>query len=80
VTPLASGRARIPTPGVSPEGPDRRLVSLQEAAVVLGVSVATLRRLVWAGELPVIRLTRRIQLDVRDLDKLIDRRKEGGMR
>jgi excisionase family DNA binding protein len=55
-------------------------VSLQEAAVVLGVSVATLRRLVWAGKLPTVRLTRRVQIDVRDLDRLIQQGKEGGMR
>ena len=57
----------------------RRLLSLKEAAQTLGMSVASTRRLIWAGELPVIRLTRRIQVDVRDLDKLIDRRKEGRM-
>src|SRR5437879_345913 len=49
-------------------GPGRRLVSLQEAAGMLGVSVATLRRLIWAGELSVVRLTRRIQVDLLDLD------------
>ena len=61
-------------------GPGRRLVSLQEAAGVLGVSIATLRRLIWAGKLPIVRLTRRLQIDVRDLDRLIQQGKEGGMR
>jgi hypothetical protein len=55
----------------------RRLLSLKEAAQTLGMSVASTRRLIWAGQLSVIRLTRRIQVDVRDLDKLIDRRREG---
>jgi excisionase family DNA binding protein len=58
-------------------GAGRRLVSLQEAAVVLGVSVATLRRMIWAGKLPIVRLTRRLQVDVRDLDRLVERGKEG---
>lgn len=66
----------VPPPKGSP-GQARRLVSLQEAAGVLGVSVATLRRLIWAGKLPVVRLTRRLQIDVRDLDRLVERGKEG---
>jgi excisionase family DNA binding protein len=81
------GPARETAPPVTPRrtglrdqvrlGPACRLVSLQEAAIVLGVSVATLRRLIWAGKLPIVRLTRRLQVDVRDLDRLIERGKEG---
>jgi excisionase family DNA binding protein len=72
--------ARIPTPDPPQRRSlelTRRLLSLKDAAAVLGVSIATLRRLIWGGELPVVRLTRRIQVDVRDLDRLIDRRREG---
>jgi len=49
---------------------------LKEAAVVLGVSVATVRRLAWSGTLPTVRLTRRLQVDIHDLDRLIERTKE----
>lgn len=61
-------------PGAPPAG--RRLVSLKDAATMLGVSVATVRRLVWTGKLPGVRLTRRLQVDIRDLDQLIERVKD----
>ena len=54
----------------------RRLVTLVEAAEVLHVSVASVRRLVWSGKLPVVKLTRRLLVDVRDLDRLIEGAKE----
>lgn len=57
-------------------GAARRLVSIQEAADFLGVSIASVRRLIWQGQLPVVRLTRRIQIDIHDLNRLIDQRKE----
>jgi excisionase family DNA binding protein len=56
-------------------GPGQRLISLQEAAVVLGVSVASARRLIWTRKLPAVRLTRRLQIDIRDLDRLIEQSK-----
>ncbi len=54
----------------------RRLLTLAEAAELLGLSVASIRRLVWAGKLPVVRLTRRIQIDTRDLERLIQHTKD----
>ena len=65
---------RISSPGVPSKGSlgqTRRLLSLKEAAAVLGTSPATLRRLIWTGKLPAVRLTRRIQVDLRDLERLI---------
>lgn len=46
-----------------------RILRAQQAAELLGISVATLRRLHWAGRLPpVVRLSeRRIGWRVRDL-------------
>ena len=70
---------RLPSPEPRPgtaQGLARRLISLKEAAAVLGVSPASIRRLIWAGTIPTVRLTRRIQVDTRDLDQLIERRKE----
>jgi len=56
----------------------RRLVSLAEAAATLSISIATARRLVQSGKLPATRLSRRVLVDVRDLDRLIERSKQGG--
>ncbi len=70
---------RISSPGASPKGPPgstRRLLSLKEAAAVLGVSPASIRRLIWGGKLPAVRILRRIQVDVRDLDRLIEQTKD----
>ena len=39
---------------------------------MLGLSVASVRRLIWDGKLRAVRLTRRVQVDVRDLDRLVD--------
>jgi len=66
-------------PGVPPKaspGQARRLLSLKEAATLLGVSKVSIRRLIWAGKLPAVRILRRIQIDIWDLDRLIERSKE----
>jgi excisionase family DNA binding protein len=59
-------------------GHPRRLLTLVEAADLLGVSVASVRRLIWRGDLPTVRLTRRVQVDGRDLERLIERAKARG--
>ena len=60
--------------------PYKRLYSLPEAAVYLGRSEWSVRRLIWAGELPSVRAGRRVHVDVRDMDVFIERNKvaEGG--
>jgi len=75
-------RALSPPPGKKPSasGPPHpvaapRLVGVREAAAILNISVAAVRRLVVDGRLPVVRLNRRLLIDVRDLDHLIDRAK-----
>ncbi len=62
---------------------EARLLSANEAAKYLGVSYWTLRELVWSGSLPMVRLPnknggwcRRILIDKRDLDQLIEKSKE----
>jgi excisionase family DNA binding protein len=65
---------RPPSPHA--QGATRRLISLVEAALMLGVSVASVRRLIWQGRLPVVRLTRRIQVDLRDVERLIEQAKD----
>ena len=54
----------------------QRLIGLQEAARLLGLSVGSVRRLIWQGRLPVVRLTRRIQVDLRDVERLIEQAKD----
>ena len=76
---MEHGEHRTNNPSVSPKaspGQVRRLLTLKEAAAVLGTSSATLRRLIWTGKLPAVRLTRRIQVDLRDLERLIDAAKD----
>jgi len=76
---LEHGEHRTPNPGVPPKvspGQARRLLTLNEAAIVLGVSAASVRRLIRAGRLATVRLNRHIRLDIRDLDRLIEQAKE----
>ena len=60
----------------NPTGQSRRLLTVREAAAILGTSTATVRRLVATGKLPVVRLTRRLQIDTRDLERLIEQGKD----
>ena len=49
----------------------RRLYALPDAAGYLGVSVRTVRELIWRGELPQVRIARRVLVDLKDLDAYI---------
>ena len=62
-------------PVAEPGSQRRRLLSLPEASTYLGLSPWTVRELTWKGRLPVVRITRKLLFDVRDLDALIDREK-----
>ena len=53
----------------------KRLYSIPEAATYLGRSTWSVRHLVWAGELPEVRVGGRVHLDVRDMDDFIERHK-----
>lgn len=53
----------------------QRLLSLQDACAVLGVSIKTLRRRIKAGDLPVIRDGRIIRVHPNDLDRYIASRR-----
>ena len=54
----------------------KRLYNLHEAAIYLGRSTWSVRRLIWAGELPTVRAGGRVHLDLRDMDEFIDQHKE----
>ncbi len=56
--------------------PVKRLYTLHEAGIYLGRSVWSVRRLVWAGELPAVRARGRVHVDVQDMDEFIERNKE----
>ncbi len=54
----------------------QRLYNLEDAAVYLGRTEAAVRELQYRGRLPVVKIDRRVQYDVKDLDKLIEKSKE----
>ncbi len=53
----------------------KRLYNIPEAAVYLGRSTWSVRRLIWDGQLPSVRAGGRVHLDVQDLDQFIERNK-----
>jgi excisionase family DNA binding protein len=56
---------------------NKRLYTLKEAGEYLGRSLWSMRELIWAGHLPVVRVegSRKIYLDIVDLDAFIERNK-----
>ena len=56
--------------------PGPRLLTLREAAWYLGISPRTLRELTWKESLPVVRMTRKLHFDLRDLDRFIEASKD----
>lgn len=53
----------------------KRLYSLHEAAIYLGRSTWSVRRLIWKGELPSVRAGGRVHVDVNDLDAFVEKNK-----
>jgi excisionase family DNA binding protein len=53
----------------------KRLYSIPEAAQYLGRSTWSVRRLIWAGELPQVRAGKRVHLDINDMDQFIEKNK-----
>lgn len=60
--------------------PDRLLVSAAEAARLLSISPRTLWSMTTSGELPCVRVRRRVLYAVADLREYVDAKKEGGCR
>ena len=54
----------------------KRLYAIPEAAIYLGRSPWAVRHLIWAGVLPEVRVGRRVHLDIRDMDALIEQSKQ----
>jgi excisionase family DNA binding protein len=57
------------------ERPTKRLYTVQEAARYLGRTPNAVWELIWSGKLPTVRIDRRVQIDIGDLDAVIDRHK-----
>ena len=56
-------------------GLKKRLYTLPAAAEYLGRSTWSVRRLIWDGVLPSVRVQRRVHLDVADMENLIEQSK-----
>lgn len=52
-----------------------RLLTVKEASTYLGRSVPSIRELIWAGTIPIVRVGRRIHLDLLDLEEWIEQHK-----
>jgi excisionase family DNA binding protein len=57
------------------ESPVKRLYSIKEAALYLGRSECAVREMIWAGKLPYVKDSKRILLDIYDMDKWIEKNK-----
>ncbi len=59
-----------------PSSVESRLISEQEAARYLGISYWTIRDLRFRGDLPSVKILRRVLIDKKDLDDYIARVKK----
>jgi len=53
----------------------QRLISQKEAGKYLGISYWTVRDMVFRGDIPHIRIGRRVLIDIKDLEEFIQRSK-----
>lgn len=53
-----------------------RLLTIEMAADALACSTKSVRRLVWDGKLPSVRLGTRLRIDLRDLERFIAAHRE----
>lgn len=57
---------------------EQRYLSVEEIAVYLGRTVRAIEGLVRRGQIPVIRLGRRVQFDKEDVDRWVARHRSRG--
>ena len=55
--------------------PEKRLYTIEEAAVYLGRTIWSVRELIWKGVLPCVKIGRRVHLDRQDMNTFIERYK-----
>jgi excisionase family DNA binding protein len=53
----------------------KRLLTVEEAGILLALGPWRVRTLIWSGELPYVRLGRRILIETCELEALIQRKK-----
>ena len=53
----------------------RRLYTVDESAVYMGRTLEAMQHMIGAGKIPTVRIDRRVFIDVRDLDRMIDQGK-----
>lgn len=54
----------------------KRLLSIKEASVYLGVSEYSVRELIWKGNIGQVKIGRRVLIDLQDIDRFIETSKE----
>jgi len=54
----------------------KRLYTLKEAGYYMGRTLWSMRELIWAGKLPIVRSGKRIFIDLKDMDTFIEKSKE----
>jgi excisionase family DNA binding protein len=67
----SSSSESAPTPA-----PERLLLSIPEAAAVLGCTVWSLRELLWAKKIKFVQIGRRFLISPKDLQDYIDKNKD----
>lgn len=56
--------------------PGQRLLDVTQAGVFLGVSPWTVRNLIWAADLPHVKVGRLLRVDLRDLETYVARNRQ----
>jgi excisionase family DNA binding protein len=54
----------------------QRLLSVRDASAYLGFSLRSVRNLIYSRELPIVRLGMKIFIDIADLDRWIEAKKQ----
>jgi excisionase family DNA binding protein len=54
-----------------------RLLTVEQAAAYLGRTPAAIQHMIQSGKLPVVRIDRRVAIDVNDLERLVETKKTG---
>ena len=70
--PVSKAKSSAPPRALDSVSHARRLLSVKEAAVYLGLSPWTIRSLGWNGEIPEVKIGRRVLYDRQDLDAFIE--------
>lgn len=66
----------MPTKRKHAELPPQRLLTVEAAGQYISLGPWRIRTLIWSHQLPCVRLGRRILVDIKDLDALIERCKQ----